>query len=304
MPNLKKKSEPVTQKVIAIIITYNPDLEKLLLNLIALNDQIDRCVIVDNTPITNHTLEIGSSFNFAIETVYLQENKGIAFAQNIGIKIAENHLASHIFFLDQDSIAGKNCVALLLTSIERANVNGINIAACCALPHDKNYPAGYPIIIEDTGWPKRVIPRQSVDVEVMHSISSGSLVPVNAIEQIGYMHEELFIDYVDIEWCLRARSLGFSIVVNTSASLSHCLGKDAPPKKRYRYIPIYDATRVYYQVRNSIKLARMKHVPIKWAIWHLPKALIIKPVIYLIRGPLRRKIALAILKGFYEGLCK
>ena len=40
-------------------------------------------------------------------------------------------------------------------------------------------------------------------------ISSGCLIPLSAIDTIGDMDEELFIDHVDTDWFLRAKSLGW-----------------------------------------------------------------------------------------------
>ncbi|MCV5831057.1 hypothetical protein OFN28_30780, partial [Escherichia coli] len=45
-------------------------------------------------------------------------------------------------------------------------------------------------------------------VDVDHLIASGSLIPVDVFEKIGGMDDSLFIDYVDVEWSLRARYQG------------------------------------------------------------------------------------------------
>lgn len=37
-------------------------------------------------------------------------------------------------------------------------------------------------------------------VDVDYLIASGCLIPQTAIEEVGLMQEDLFIDYVDIEW--------------------------------------------------------------------------------------------------------
>jgi len=56
-------------------------------------------------------------------------------------------------------------------------------------------------------------------------LSSGSLVPLDVIDKVGGMEEELFIDQVDTEWCLRARSMGYRVFGAFGAILEHRLGE-------------------------------------------------------------------------------
>jgi rhamnosyltransferase len=43
------------------------------------------------------------------------------------------------------------------------------------------------------------------------------------LDVVGGMNDSLFIDYVDIEWCLRAKNLGYEILGCYRALMNHYL---------------------------------------------------------------------------------
>jgi rhamnosyltransferase len=55
-------------------------------------------------------------------------------------------------------------------------------------------------------------------------ITSGSIIPIKVLDDVGLMREELFIDFVDIEWCLRAPQKGYEIVAINKVMIDHHLG--------------------------------------------------------------------------------
>ena len=55
-------------------------------------------------------------------------------------------------------------------------------------------------------------------------IASGCLIRRDVIEKIGLPRSDFFIDIVDFEYCLRARSHGYKIAVVTAAELGHEIG--------------------------------------------------------------------------------
>src|SRR5690606_31053590 len=61
-------------------------------------------------------------------------------------------------------------------------------------------------------------------VEIDHLISSGSLIDMRAIDFVGNFVDELFIDGVDTEWCLRVRHHGLLILGVGRAAMQHNIG--------------------------------------------------------------------------------
>ena len=80
---------------------------------------------------------------------------------------------------------------------------------------------------------------------------------------VGKMAEELFIDYVDIEWGLRARRLGFQSYGVCAALMAHDLG-ETPVKFMGKSLPVHSAMRHYYHFRNAIWLYRSAELPLHW----------------------------------------
>ena len=95
---------------------------------------------------------------------------------------------------------------------------------------------------------------------VEFAISSGSLVDVAAARAIGPFRSDFFIDAIDLEWCMRANHLGFSVWVADRVFMDHRLGRgviaipglrlaDQPPRRLYTF------------VRNQLAMLRLPHVP-------------------------------------------
>jgi rhamnosyltransferase len=105
--------------------------------------------------------------------------------------------------------------------------------------------------------------------EVKTVITSGSLLSLAAYSALGPFREEFFMDCVDLEYCLRARSHGFRIIVTRKPLMDHALGATTMhrlPWKRTgtsNHLPV----RRYYMTRNLIVLVReyLRKEPV-WAM--------------------------------------
>ena len=80
------------------------------------------------------------------------------------------------------------------------------------------------------------------------------LIPVPVLSKVGLMAEELFIDWVDLEWCWRAKKCGYCIIGCADITIKHTLG-DRIQKIGSNMYPIRSPIRHYYIVRNAINLA-------------------------------------------------
>ncbi len=88
--------------------------------------------------------------------------------------------------------------------------------------------------------------------EAVSIMTSGNLINLQIILQVGGFNDKLFIDYVDHEICVRLRSKGFIIIVQDNAVLRHGLGNIAEKKILFaKYYPTHHSPlRYYYQTRN------------------------------------------------------
>ncbi len=254
--------------ITAIIVTYNPDLSTIIKLLEIVQEQVESVVVVDNGSKKN-IKEVCSYVSLkSIAFILNPCNYGIAKAHNQGIKYAKDIGSKFVLLLDQDSIPVDNMVKLLLKHYHSLlkQKNGL-IAAMGAQQIDKRSQR-QPAFIRLAGMMMRKTSvMEGADYCFAdYIISSGSLIPMDAIDQIGYMDEDLFIDYVDIEWGLRARKKGYSCVGVFSAKLLHAIGDE--PIKLLRGISIsnHKPLRNYYYYRNAILLYKRGYIPFWWKV--------------------------------------
>ncbi len=253
------------QTVCGIIVTYNPDLDALERLVKAITPQLTSLLIVDNGSI-NDLSEWISGKHGDIQLIALGKNEGIAKAQNVGIEWSKKFSSKYILLLDQDSIPAPDMVRTLVEAITKKQNSGTRVA--CAGPRysDPRQKNALPFIQTKGMRLHRHSQRQPDDVvDVDYLIASGCLIPRATLEAVGTMKEELFIDYVDIEWGLRAQKNGFQSLGVCAAYMEHQLG-DEPVFFRGRRIPVHSPLRHYYHFRNAIWLYRQTWLRSNWKV--------------------------------------
>ena len=204
----------MNDRVCAVVVTFEPDLAFLQESLIACFAQVDSMVVVDNasnyitrTRIAELAKEIGCEF------LQLTGNLGVAAAQNRGVAKARFNLCSLVIFFDQDSKPAHGMVDALKKATYDLTAEKFIVAAVGPQLLDRRTGAYTPFvrigmfsvtkITADRGG-RHLIPTDFL-------VSSGMLIAMSALDQIGGLEEGLFIDNVDLEWCFRARSMGFGL---------------------------------------------------------------------------------------------
>jgi rhamnosyltransferase len=260
-------------RVFAIVVTYLPQARFLSELIAALAPQVERILVVDNTPGDDGSVEQLLS-KLALPTIDLLRqgaNLGIAKALNIGIECAARAGATHVLLSDQDSLPMPDMVAGLLRALGELTARGERIGAVGATFTDLHTGITFPFQVEIPGKFFYGHARADAEhplVEVLGLITSGTLAPIGAFSEVGLMREELFIDKVDIEWCHRARASGSKLFGTSYATMLHRLG-DAHLRVWYfgwRNESAYSPVRVYYQVRNFIALCKMPYISWRWKV--------------------------------------
>jgi len=296
-------------QVCAVIVTYFPDaaLLRKLLNSIA--TQVDGVVMVDNTPqdrsIEPGPLLVASGLSMHY-TIAFGENRGIAAAQNAGIAWAMAHGFTYALLFDQDSIAVSNMILQLTQVAANRIAQGDKLAAigpryvdprsgrsssalCIGKITTHQIPCG------------SLLPGQIIQSDLL--ISSGSLLLLQALEEIGTLDESLFIDHVDHDWCLRARHHGYSLYVVCGAVLEHRLGSDRVRYwfGRWRSFPAHSATRNYYMLRNILLVTRRPYVPLAWVVGELASLLPVLLASLILQSDRVSRLTL-IFRSIHDGL--
>jgi rhamnosyltransferase len=232
-------------KVCGVVVTYEPG-EDVAANIAALRRQVSELVIVDNgssVQIIERLIALGERLHCRV--IQNGENLGIAIALNNGVRWAASQGFFFVFLMDQDSLVQDACVTRLINAYHRdaeAGSTGITIPRYIdrlsreVMPVSKT--AGYGILTART---------------------SGSLIPVAVFEDCGWFREDLFIDGVDFEYCLRIRLRGYRIRQCDTATLVHSLGNRKSHVMGTRYLftsTHHNARRRYYITRNRLILIR------------------------------------------------
>jgi rhamnosyltransferase len=144
--------------------------------------------------------------------------------------------------------------------------------------------------------------KQQCVTHPQYVITSGSLIPISVLDDIGLMREELFIDFVDIEWCLRARAKGCDIVSFPQVEINHHLGDSSVSFMGTSY-PIHSPLRMYYYFRNAMYLYRLKGVDWNWRVVDSTRNLF-RFLFYMLFVKNRSMYFKYIIKGYYHGLIK
>jgi rhamnosyltransferase len=288
----------VNRNILAITISYNPEIPSLKRQIdVLLSSQVSVVVIDNNSGNSQQLADALTEYSDRVMLVRLLENEGIAAAQNRGIRMAIEQGNKYVLLMDQDSLPAANMIDELLKAVTVAT----SVAAVGPTFIDGEHRARARFIrVEGL----RIVKMSGIDsknvVEVDHLIASGSLIPVDIFKQVGLMDESLFIDYVDIDWALRARSKGLLSYGVFSAEMHHSLG-DGRIEFAGRHIAVHSPLRHYYLVRNALLLYKRNYIPLNWKLVDAYK-LLVKLIFLLLFSGKRWRNVKAIVEGLIHGV--
>lgn len=222
-------------KIAGTVVLYNAD-KNVISNIYSYLDQVNKLYIIDNSHIVSEFIK--NEFLQNQKVVYLanQRNIGIAAALNLALNFAEQDGYEYLLTMDQDSYFDSTVVEKMLNRI----IEDAGIAILSARHH---FPIG-----------KNETEENHKGMDNLVVMTSGNIVRVKVLRSAGGYKDELFIDYVDHEICLRLNNLGYRIRVCNECKVIHSLGnveeKNFFGKKIYP--TNHSCTRHYYQTRNRL----------------------------------------------------
>lgn len=242
------------EKISAGIVTYNPEMQRLEENINAIIGQVDEVVLVDNGSTNINEIEQKWADNDKVSIINNKENMGIATALNQIIDYSLKNGYNWTLTLDEDSVVPEDMIEKYMDYIDRENTAMIVPIIC-----DR---------VMGTIDLKEEITSAYTLVET--AITSGSLMNNLIWKKVGGFKDELFIDYVDFDYCMKVRLAKYDIVRVNSVKLLHELGnateiklftfleklcKDGSEWKRrfseLRYTTNHSPKRLYYVTRNQ-----------------------------------------------------
>lgn len=229
------------KKIYGVVVLYNPE-SSVIDNVLSYNRELNALYIIDNSDVKNN--KIVEKIKKLENCIYIDNhgNKGIAHALNVGAKLAIKNGAKWLLTMDQDSTAAPNMLDNMLDYLVHApNIDNISIVAPFhSNPYHTEYISNEPYS------------------EVLTTMTSGNLLNLKTYKEIGPFREELFIDYIDNEYCLRSKLKGCNVIQVNNAILKHNLGELKQHKvlwKRF-YSTNHSPIRRYYAFRNRIYIIK------------------------------------------------
>jgi rhamnosyltransferase len=285
--------------VCAVVVTFHPDPDVLRRELTAVATQVEHVVVVDNSGARG-----GPTAGDVGDAVLLAQpgNVGLAAAQNVGIAWARRAGCRYVLLLDQDSVPAPEMVSALHEQLRELSA-ARPVAAVGPVFHDPREERDAPFVrvafpISRKTW---CTPgRRAVEADFL--ISSGALIPLSVLDEVGPMDEGLFIDNVDMEWSFRARAKGFGLYGVCAARMEHHLGDDRQPvlggvHQVVRHGPV----RLYFIMRNRLRLYRLPHTPRVWIAQDVPRVFAKFFIFSVLVGPRARNVRY-MLRGLLDGV--
>ena len=218
-------------KIASVVVLYNPSQENIN-NISLYKKEVDRIYIVDNTD--DNIKRINNTQK--LKYIKLGENKGIAYALNIGAKKAIEDGYKWLLTMDQDSKMTEDIIVKMkdfLISTKEENVGLIS-------PY------------QDIDSKEDNI---SEDIEDMIEVmTSGNIINLDAYKKIGGFKDWLFIDCVDTDYCMNLHKHGYKVLRLNRIVMKHELGNLVVHKLFNKEYPCYNHNpiRRYYIVRNNL----------------------------------------------------
>lgn len=290
--------------VIAIVVAYHPKAGELEASVKSLLQNFKAIVVVWNGP---HPLKTPTFLkDKRIHLLDMKDNVGLARALNAGIDKAFQLGAAWVYLSDQDSILPPDFKKRMVEYSGHIPKD-LKLAAIGPVYFNQVTKEVGRIIRTEFLRRRRDKPNMSESyIEADYLITSGSFISKEAFNDIGPMLEELFIDLIDVEWGLRAKSRGYKSFVLPKAILDHRLGVDKF-KIFGMVFPIHSPLRIYYYFRNSVHLYGKNYISLNWKLIDCVRnifrfffyVILIKPRIQYLKMAL-----LGIYHGFFKGMGK
>src|SRR5258708_1906044 len=206
-------SKPRKANTCAVIVTHHPDVD-LRDRIAHIWPQVGKLIVVDNgsegaelSYLQQLSLEIG------FHLISNAKNLGVATAFNQGLWQAMEEGYAWGLSLDHDTLVADDMIETLSAVYEefpqkdKLAIIGSNYIELKTgkLLFESN---------GDDGCPWR---------EVKAATTSGSLMCLPVFAALGSLRDEFFIDCVDVEYCFRARSRGFRIVLTRKPLMHHAV---------------------------------------------------------------------------------
>lgn len=232
-------------RICAVVVWYNPT-DSDYNNINSYIESVDKCLIIDNSPKNHEEKIIEKLPKCRSKIIYNKQTKniGLCAALNKALIFARKEGYNWILTMDSDSSFINDIIGVYKTFINNTEDSKILLLA----PQHKHE--------------RNQVKKKKYYKKKLWTMSSGCLVSVENALKIGGYKEELFLDGLDCEICIRGNKMGYSVIECGEAILSHNPAETHVVKIKNRVILKYgyaEPQRYYYQIRSCMWIFRKYH---------------------------------------------
>ena len=291
--------------IASVTLAYNAEqllprqLEALLRQTRRLNE-----IIVVNNGSSDGTLKMLSARYPQVKVLDRPTNVGAGGGYAAGLAYAaQEKKHDWVWLLDHDSVPVDAGLEALLQGLAAIEDSAKSVGVLAPTPMDSKTNLAYSGMLWRKGWvyPSVEVPGRAVSF-VDAAIASGSLVRREVVDEVGLPRTDFFIDFVDIEYCLRIRRYGYKIAVVRDSHLDHAIG-NTRTIKILGYSKAWGGHapwREYYMSRNEIFTIWLYYPDWKSKLSVL-RRLLRHATAILVFGEQKRACMRMMLMGFLDG---
>lgn len=216
-------------KKIDIIVLHYGDLLvtlRCIKNVEKYKNEYRELILINNDPV----IDLSNFISPRKKRKIINTNKNLGFAGgvNIGIKYAFNNSASYVMLLNNDAEISKTTISILSDFLETTKSSGIVGPIIKFKMGDKiQYDLGGRISFQEGKTTHKNVDRINIITPKHVDYVSGCcmMIKKEVVDAIGYFDSKFFLYYEDADYCIRAKSFGYSIWINPNTIVMHELSK-------------------------------------------------------------------------------
>ncbi len=258
----------MNNQITAIVSVYNPN-PKIVNNINAIGEQVNRIIICDNSTKDNKEMFLKNNFFYFSK----HRNLGLPGAFNSVLKDSAYRWEADEFviFFDQDSQINDGYISGLVSAY--IDVEKKYTSLGCMGP-----------VFYNTSNQTLEVPHIKTELieknyKVDNVITSSMITRYRNLKKIGFWNDNLFLDFADWDLCWRMEKAGLMCVITENVVLHHSVGS-GQKKIGPVHLRVGAPFREYYQTRDVYYLLKEDYIPPKMKL-RLLANVTIRPVVHL-----------------------
>jgi len=302
VPTVTNECQDVQPPVVAVVLNWNNPTDTLecVKSLKRSTYSNFETLIVDNGSSDNSVARFREAFP-EVRILETGQNLGYAGGNNIGIEYALSRGAAYVFLLNNDVTVAPETLSRLVQEAEQHP----EAAATGPLVFWRAEPTRIYAAYGRVDYSEAIVKlkgrnadshRQFFDtMTVDWVLGCAILLRRDAVEDVGTFDEQFFAYHDEVDWCMRARKKGYTILLVPAARVWH-VGQSSTGGERYA------SAKRYFVGRNSVLFAK-KHAAVRQWVKFVTLFFLSLPLAFLRELPRgQARGVLLKLQGFWDGI--